>query len=1177
LILGTAKRFMRFMRRDIKLQQFNQALVESRSRTEMLEMMQCPYSREVTKRLPQTKEIKKIFSDNELIWMLVEESRYDLTPRSIRRIVETQILKRAHDRDYEKHEFYQKICGKSTFMAKKGKGRKRKTQHGQWKQVKYAAKLWFQAILEDTRDSIHLSHTKLFPFSAKTIESVIESDLNEQAQNESGTDYNFDNFGEKEMETYLRLMFVTKDEDQQLVIESIRSFGDDDAKFMAKKNNSPNLWDRFLHFAYTVRRLFGRVRNIENMIRDVEDAGSAHGQDQYIYVSHFQLVFEDIQNDAVAMVVFRSIDQEAEKIPYFKVRFFLIALKQMRRNVDRELLEKSRYSQVSKSGFLDIVLRRVKARDDDSDDDDLSDDDNMRNDTEQAKEEIKGIRKEGEAIFDRIWKHNDKKVTLTQIRQYMRKVPKEMLNPDLMVFIRDRLKTYKKSRELGDDPSAAPPLTSKLFEEIVRVDPAEYGVNRKQEADETVKWTLWDENDNPLTDSTDLNAVLERLREIFDGSEDTDDSQRELTVIDGYNLLRLAVEMRGRIRNEIKSRGHDLELTQDNFVKTMEKAMYSKEVLDVTKADYSRPYREWSEVARRSASVFQQVQDEEQNKVTLGQVRETLLFLHEDIRLLTKNISKFKKKLDKLKKTDQMVDHQRFWTFLVREMNVEDDEAKWYSRNEEIESAAALREDSESSTTVDLRNIGRTVTVDSFEDPLHSTEPNHKSGASKGKRSRGGDLKNRKTLFFERSKRVFNAMESQNGLWITMRQIHVYLLWLTEKLQSVDMDWLQYQSGDLGEQRVDERTFKTVVLTAMSSGETVRKSVLDVDVDHEKVSTEFNLARTFAEDPNGFEFQQSGDENEEKYSTQIEQLRSRKELDRLRKKIWSEGDDKLFSSQLSWIFRQCAISDVATDELSSWRNICSFIRVFRDGSIEERIRHDLKFLGGNHQVYRDEFEQFKATLKCRGETAKSLFYQIRQFNESINWSQIVEFLDFIELNMVNVEDAIDKEDMGEDEDPSLEELIAFMNIQSQVDGHWLFSMVLNRHSETVSWVEIREFLKDWIENRDEVTDYFEELLEKRYREQLTEKALDEIDGKLSKIKKYFDGWTNASRDELSKLSKEDLIEHFTSAQIRWHNASKGRGHLTDNTSALPVMHLGASKNNSSIHRMSSLVPGSGKR
>merc|ERR1719361_1359257 len=120
-----------------------------------------------------------------------------------------------------------------------------------------------------------------------------------------------------------------------------------------------------------------------------------------------------------------------------------------------------------------------------------------------------------------------------------------------------------------------------------------------------------------------------------------------MTVIDASNLMLLAVEMRSRIRNEIRSRGHDLELTQDNFVKTMEKKMYSKEVRDVTDADYSRPYQDWSEVARQSASVFQQVQDEEQNKVTLGQVRETLNFLHQDISKLTGSISKFKKKLDK--------------------------------------------------------------------------------------------------------------------------------------------------------------------------------------------------------------------------------------------------------------------------------------------------------------------------------------------------------------------------------------------------------------------------------------------------------------------------------------------------------------------------------------------------
>eukprot|EP01083_Nonionella_stella_P025305 69697_1 len=108
----------------------------------------------------------------------------------------------------------------------------------------------------------------------------------------------------------------------------------------------------------------------------------------------------------------------------------------MRRNVDRELLEKSRYTQVSRAAFLDIVLRRVKARDDDSDDDDESDDDQMRDDTELAQREIQGIRNEGDKIFTRIWVMNELKITLTQIRVYIRKMCKDLNDIDSLTFIK---------------------------------------------------------------------------------------------------------------------------------------------------------------------------------------------------------------------------------------------------------------------------------------------------------------------------------------------------------------------------------------------------------------------------------------------------------------------------------------------------------------------------------------------------------------------------------------------------------------------------------------------------------------------------------------------------------------------------------------------------------------------
>merc|ERR1712154_66140 len=233
-------------------------------------------------------------------------------------------------------------------------------------------------------------------------------------------------------------------------------------------------------------------------------------------------------------------------------------------------------------------------------------------------------------------------------------------------------------------------------------------------------------------------------------------------------------------------------------------------------------------------------------------------------------------------------------------------------------------------------------------------------------------------------------------------------------------------------------------------------------------------------------------------------------------RMWRGDDMKLFSQQLSWIFKRCAIIDVATDDSASWYHICKFTAGFRDGTIEQRIRHDLKFLTGNHQVYRDEFEQFKATLKCRGDAAISLFYQIRHFCESINWSQIAEFLEFIETNMVNVEDAIDDDvnKMGEDEDPTVEELIPMMKIASEVDGNWLFSIVLQRHSNKVSWVEIREYLIE-----------------------LTEKTLDDITNKLTKISKtFFDEEINATKDDLQKKSKEELVEYIVKSQ--WYFSGK---------------------------------------
>ena len=701
-------------------------------------------------------------------------------------------------------------------------------------------------------------------------------------------------------------------------------------------------------------------------------------------------------------------------------------------------------------------------------------------------------------------------------------------------------------------------LTIELFKQILTVKKSEFLKYNQQQNQFGAggggaggiiikKFALFDEDDVPEVASP--NDVLLELEKVYAFNEN---NNNKLTVYDGYNLIFIAKLMYDRIQNEIKSRGHDLELTQELFIKTMEKKMYTKED-ENTDFDYSRPFEEWSEVARHSASVFQQVHDEEQNKVTLGQVRETLRWIYNDLKTLMP-ISKFKKKLNRKKKLDQMVDHARFWKLLVTELGVEDDSRIAIMRMEKDKREMGnnnngqqfdenkYNEDSSSSSSDD--NIQRTDTQE-FDNKIKkrkkSTHNNRKSD----------DFKKRKLTNYERSNRVFDLMESQNGLWITMRQIHVYLKWLTEKLQSLDIQWTDYINNH---DRINEIQFKTVILKAAydETNDKLRQSVLHIGTKYannnnetNNLVSEINLATNISNDgddiggnifDNDIDYNvYDNEDDDEKYATKNEDMISELELNRL-KKLWKGDDMKLFSEQLSWIFKRCAIIDIASDDRASWYHICKFTQGFRDGTIEERIRHDLKFLTGNHQVYRDEFEQFKATLKCRGDAAISLFYQIRHFCESINWSQIAEFLEFIEINLINVEDAVDEELMGEDEDPTVEELIPLMKIPSEVDGNWLFSIVIQRHSQKVSWVEIREYLIDWNETRDEVTEYFEELIEKRDRVKLTEKTLDDITAKLNKIKTYFDENINISKDELLKKSKEELIEYIAKSQ--WYYSSK---------------------------------------
>ena len=150
------------------------------------------------------------------------------------------------------------------------------------------------------------------------------------------------------------------------------------------------------------------------------------------------------------------------------------------------------------------------------------------------------------------------------------------------------------------------------------------------------------------------------------------------------------------------------------------------------------------------------------------------------------------------------------------------------------------------------------------------------------------------------------------------------------------------------------------------------------------------------------------------------------------------------------------------------------------------------------------------------------------------------FFEFLEKMLINVEFGIDKEARGEDEDPNEDELQELMQIPSDAMASWLFSVVIRRHSDKISWIELREYLVDWHEQRDEVAEFFEELLENREAAKYQQMLFDDIKGKVTKIKSYFDDNVAVQKDELNRRTKEELIDMITKSEW-WHAARAGYG------------------------------------
>merc|ERR1712115_247689 len=155
---------------------------------------------------------------------------------------------------------------------------------------------------------------------------------------------------------------------------------------------------------------------------------------------------------------------------------------------------------------------------------------------------IQGIRNEGDKIFTRIWVQNELKITLTQIREYVRTICKDFKEYDTLSFIKQRLERYIKKNNIRDKYSKKniAPLTIDLFKKIMTVDKSEYlkyNQNKNNNSGIVIKkFALFDEDDVP--EIYDISKVLKELEKVYSFSENPD--RQQLTVLDAHNLIFIA-------------------------------------------------------------------------------------------------------------------------------------------------------------------------------------------------------------------------------------------------------------------------------------------------------------------------------------------------------------------------------------------------------------------------------------------------------------------------------------------------------------------------------------------------------------------------------------------------------------------------------------------------------------
>ena len=172
-----------------------------------------------------------------------------------------------------------------------------------------------------------------------------------------------------------------------------------------------------------------------------------------------------------------------------------------------------------------------------------------------------------------------------------------------------------------------------------------------------------------------------------------------------------------------------------------------------------------------------------------------------------------------------------------------------------------------------------------------------------------------------------------------------------------------------------------------------------------------------------------------------------------------------FNAEIEWLYL----------DLHNEYDFCQRVYPFWSSQFIDDIYHFMESteqIQGVYELKCAEFGQLKYSLNVNDELANKLFHVIRFKHRSLAWKQLYNYLVFILKMKYNVQKAILRSKQAEDTTVSSEGMKILLKISLNDESKWLFDKVLSLNGSKVTWKQIRNYLKKMVTVRDDMRDFF---------------------------------------------------------------------------------------------------------